>query len=137
MTSQQTINASGLKAVGKAVLCKPYHPEFDRTMLAIPDHVKAMELMGEMRAVVIQVGAWAWSGEPEARAKPGDKVLIQKYCGAIVKGTKDGEFYRLCNDQDIFCQIESGEMDELVPKDPIAETKRVQRETERVAQLRR
>lgn len=126
-----TENKSGLKAVGKAVLCKPYHPEFDSTMIAIPDHVKAMELMHEMRATVIQLGANCWADEP-ARAAPGDRVLISKFCGAIVRGTADGELYRLCNDNDIFCQIEQGELATVIVKNPVAETKQVLREAERV-----
>jgi len=136
MTTQisplNTVNRSGLKAVGHAVLCKPYHPEFDKTIIAIPDHVKALELMAEMRGTVIQVGESAWRDEPP-RAVPGDKVLISKYCGVIVKGTADGEFYRLCNDNDIFCQIEVGEMDQMIPQDPIAKDKQTQREVAKKA----
>jgi co-chaperonin GroES (HSP10) len=124
-------NRSGLKAVGRAVLCRPYHPEFDSTMIAIPDHVKAMELMHEMRATVIQLGAHCWPDEPP-RAAPGDRVLISKFCGAIVRGTADGELYRLCNDNDIFCQIEAGDMESVIVKNPIAETKQVTREAVRV-----
>lgn len=129
-------NKSGLKAVGRAVLCKPYHPEFDKTMIAIPDHVKSMELMQEMRATVIQLGANCWPDEPP-RAEPGDKVLISKFCGVIVKGTADGEFYRLCNDNDVFCQIEVGNMDGMIPVDPITKDKQTQRESARIATVRR
>lgn len=135
-TSEQVKNRSGLKAVGRAVLCKPYHPEFDKTLIAIPDHVKALELMAEMRAVVIQIGENCWPDEPP-RVEPGNKVLISKFCGVIVKGTADGEFYRLCNDNDIFCQIEVGDMAAMIPEDPIVKDKQTQRESARIATVRR
>lgn len=121
-------NKSGLKAVGRAVLCKPYSPEIDKSPIAVPDAVKAREFMAEMRAVVVQVGQFCWPDEP-ARAKPGDKVLISKFCGAIVKGTADGELYRLCNDNDIFCQIETGEMDDVLVKDPLVAQKQASKVT--------
>lgn len=123
-----TTHKSGLKAVGRAVLCEPYDPELNHTILAIPDHVRAMEMMKEMRATVLQIGANCWVDEPP-RAAPGDKVLIQKFCGAIVKGPLDGKLYRLINDEDIFCQIEADAWDEMILKNPIAETKRVERTT--------
>jgi co-chaperonin GroES (HSP10) len=116
-------NKSGLKAVGRAILCKPYHPEFDKGIIAIPDHVMAMELMHEMRATVIQIAEGCWPDEPR-RAESGDKVLISKFCGAIVKGTADGELYRICNDNDIFCQIETGSLDDVVIQKPVGETKK-------------
>jgi co-chaperonin GroES (HSP10) len=120
------MNKSGLRAVGRAVLCEPYDPEFHKTTIAIPDHVRARELMAEMRATVIQVGEHCWPDEP-ARAAPGDKVLISKFCGAIVKGTADGKLYRLCNDNDIFCQIETGDLGSALVDDPITQTKRLAR----------
>lgn len=119
-------NRSGLKAVGRAVLCKPYSPEINNSPIAVPDHVKAMEFLAEMRAVVVQVGEHCWPDEP-ARARAGDKVLVSKFSGAIVKGTADGELYRLVNDNDIFCQIEVGGMDNVLVKDPIMQKKQLDR----------
>lgn len=105
-------NTSGLKPLGHAVLCQPYEPEFKRTVLAIPDEVRARALMAEMRGVVIELGANCWPDEPP-RAKPGDKVLISKFTGVIVHGD-DGELYRLCSDQDIFCGIEVGKLENVI-----------------------
>lgn len=122
------INKSGLKAVGHAILCEPYDPEINNSTIVVPDHVRALELMREMRATVIQLGEACWPDEPP-RAKPGDRVLVQKFCGAIVKGTADGKLYRLVNDDDIFCQIEVGEMKEVVIEDPIKKSKEVERGT--------
>jgi co-chaperonin GroES (HSP10) len=82
-------------------------------VIAIPDDVRARALMGEMRGVVVELGAHVWPDEP-ARAKPGDKVLISKYTGVIVHGTADNKLYRLCNDQDIFCAIEVGGLDSVL-----------------------
>lgn len=120
---------SGLKAVGRAVLCEPYDPELNNTLIAIPDHVKALELMREMRATVLQLGEACWVDEP-ARAGPGDHVLVSRFCGAIVKGPKDGKLYRLVNDRDIFCQIE-GNMESVLIEEPVEETKKLEREAER------
>ena len=119
---------SGLKAVGRAVLCEPYDPELTKTVIAIPDHVKALELMREMRATVLQLGEAVWPDEPH-RAAPGDKVLISRFCGAIVKGPRDGRMYRLINDRDIFCQLEN--MEGVVVEDPVVVSKRLETEAER------
>jgi hypothetical protein len=35
----------------------------------------------------------------------GDKVLISRMAGTIVKGTADGVMYRAINDRDIFMEI--------------------------------
>ena len=121
-------NSSGLRPVGRAVLCKPYQPELNKTFLEIPDHVKVMELMREMRAVVIQLGEFCWADEPP-RAAAGDRVLVSKFCGAIIKGPKDGEIYRLVNDNDIFCIIEDEAWDNMIPEDPIKKSKEVLRGT--------
>jgi co-chaperonin GroES (HSP10) len=121
-------NPSGLEAVGRAVLCKPYDPELNQTTIAIPDHVKELELMREMRATVVQIGANCWPDEPP-RAQAGDRVLISKFCGAIVKGPADGQHYRLINDNDIFCRITSDAWDNMVSKDPISKSKEVLRGT--------
>jgi co-chaperonin GroES (HSP10) len=99
------------------------------TVIAIPDHVRALELMREMRATVVQLGEACWRDEPP-RAQPGDHVLVSRFCGAIVKGPKDGALYRIVNDKDIFCQIE-GDMREVVIEDPVAKAKQLERDNER------
>ena len=112
------MNKSGLKPLGRAVLCEPYEPEFNRSVIAIPDHVRARALMEEMRAIVVEVGPNCWPDEP-ARAVAGDKVLISKYAGAIVKGTADGNLYRICNGDDIFCGIEAGDLADAIIENPL------------------
>jgi co-chaperonin GroES (HSP10) len=122
------MNKSGLVPVGRAVLCRPYDPELNRTVLAIPDHVRQREIMGEMRCTVLELGAYCWPDEPP-RAAPGDRVLVSKFTGAIVKGPLDGEFYRLVNDEDIFCKITSDAWDRIIPENPIAKGKQIERTT--------
>lgn len=100
------VNSSGLRPCGHAVLIELYEPELRKTTIVIPDTVSDRQTMLETRAIVIEAGAAAWDDEPVARARPGDKVMIQKYAGVIVKGTGDGRKYRLINDRDIICKIE-------------------------------
>jgi co-chaperonin GroES (HSP10) len=121
-------NNSGIKATGRAVLCRPYDPEMNKSIIAIPDHVRAMELMRETRATVLQLGAHCWPDEPP-RAEIGDNVLISKFCGAIVKGPKDGNLYRIINDNDIYAVIESENMAEVIVDNPIVKSKQIERTT--------
>jgi len=101
-------NPSGLTPLGYAVLVKPYQPEIKGGTLVIPDQVRQSMQNMDQRAIVIAVGPLAWSSEGEARAKPGDKVLVTRFAGYIAgKGqTADGLEYRLVNDRDIFCRID-------------------------------
>jgi len=99
------LNKSGLKPLGVAVLVRPYESEIKTTLIAIPDSVKDRLSLFQDRAVVIEVGAWAWHDEASHRAKPGDKVIIAKFAGYLVQGTADDETYRMVNDRDIFCRI--------------------------------
>lgn len=98
-------NLSGLSPRGKAVLIKAYEPEVKGGLIAIPDHVSRNMGMAETRAVVIAIGPGAWDDEPVPRAAVGEKVMVTKYAGMLVQGTKDGQQYRLVNDRDIFCAI--------------------------------
>lgn len=68
-----------------------------------------------------------WLGEDaykgvSARCKVGDNVLISKFCGVIVKGPLDGKFYRIINDEDVFCRLH-GDMSQMMVKDPVAQSK--------------
>ena len=99
-------NKSGIKPFGRAVLIKPYTPERKESLIVMPDDVLARDQLVEQRAVVIEVGKYAWHDEPEPRASAGQKVLVSKFAGYMVKGTADDEQYRLVNDRDIFAGIE-------------------------------
>lgn len=99
------MNESGLRPLGVAVLLKMYEPERKKGVIVIPEEAKQKQDYVNQRAIVVEVGPEAWIDEKEPRANPGDKVMVAKYAGVMVKGTKDGESYRLVNDRDIFCQI--------------------------------
>lgn len=99
-------NTSGVRALGHAVLVKPYEPEFKKSLIHIPDTVGDRTKMAETRAIVVDIGSEAWLEERVPRAYPGDKVMISRYVGVLVRGTADGELYRMINDRDIFCKIE-------------------------------
>ena len=101
---KQVRNTSGLRPLGKAILLKTY--EIKSGIIAIPDHVKDKEVVAEQRAVVVDIGPWAWGDEPAPRAKIGDRVLFTRFAGYVAVGPKDGQTYRVVNDRDIFLGIE-------------------------------
>lgn len=101
------MNSSGIRPLGRAVLVKPYEPERQSSIIELPASVKEQTMVVEQRCVIVEVGISAWHNEPHGpRAKVGDKVLVSKFAGAMVKGTADGQQYRLVNDNDIFAAIE-------------------------------
>lgn len=102
--TNQIQNNSGLRPLGRAVLVKPYEPEKKRSLIALPDSVTEKMVMTDTRVIIIELGQHCWPDEPP-RAKVGDKVFISKFSGAITRGTKDGEVYRVVNDKDIYLQI--------------------------------
>lgn len=104
-TAAAVTNNSGLRPLGHAVLLEPYEPEIKKSLLVMPEQVSQRTAMAETRAVVIEVGPVAWKDEPP-RAKPGDKVLISRFAGVMVTGTKDNRSYRMVNDRDIHTRIE-------------------------------
>jgi co-chaperonin GroES (HSP10) len=100
------INKSGLKPLGRAVLCLPYEPEIKQSAIVLPESVRQRLTTVDNRVIVVEAGESAWADEPHPRAKPGDKVLIAQFAGHMTKGTLDGADYRVVNDRDIFLQIE-------------------------------
>jgi co-chaperonin GroES (HSP10) len=114
-------NPSGLRPAGHAILLEPYEPDFDaarKSGLIIPDNLRNNSIMVEMRAIVVAMGAecyrkdnQTWIGRMltpwRPRCRVGDKIMVQKYSGAIVVGTLDGKQYRAINDEDVFLVIES------------------------------
>lgn len=103
-------NTSGLHPLGYAVLIEPYEPDVQgaASSIIIPKDIRNKMSAVDQRARVIEIGPLAWSGEPVARAAPGDIVLVTKYAGYVASEgqTKDGKTYRIVNDVDIFCRME-------------------------------
>ena len=99
-------NMSGLQPLGRAVLVKPYVVE-EKTSggIILPNDVRTKDQLAEQKAVVVEIGKFAWSEEPEPRAKIGDKILFSKWAGYQAVGVADGEVYRVVNDSDIFMKI--------------------------------
>lgn len=110
-------NQSGLMPVGRAVLVKVYEAEKKEGLIKLPEYVKESSSVMEQRAEIVAVGARAWEDEGhvvlrllgirQPRAKVGDKVFITKLAGFVTRGTLDGQLYRLVNDRDVFCRIET------------------------------
>lgn len=101
-----SLNKSGLKPLGHAVLVEPYEPQKKDSLIVMPETVKERTMLVETRAVVIEVGPEAWGDEKNPRAWPGDHVLISKFAGVMATGVADNKPYRLVNDRDIFCALE-------------------------------
>jgi len=98
-------NNSGIEPVGRAVLLKSYEPERAHSLIALPPSVMENNVALEARAIVIEVGPTCWHDEPRPRCEVGDKVLVSKFGGKVLRGPADGELYRLVNDRDIFARI--------------------------------
>ena len=98
-------NKSGLVPVGRAVLLLPYDPDFAGSAIVVPEGVRRSLDMLESRAIVIAVGPSAWEDEPVPRAYVGDKVLVTRYCGAMLRGPLDDVQYRMVNGDDIYAKI--------------------------------
>lgn len=99
-------NLSGLKPLGRAVLVKPYVVE-ERTAsgIILTNDTVRKDQLAEQRAIVVEIGPTAWAGEPQPRARVGDKILFSKWAGYQAVGTADDEVYRVVNDADIFMAI--------------------------------
>ena len=102
--NKSSLNESGLSPLGRAVLVKPYEPEKKSSVIVMPDAVNERLQMLDTRVTVIEIGPSCWPDETP-RAKAGDRVLISRMAGTMVKGTKDGLMYRAVNDRDIFMAI--------------------------------
>jgi chaperonin GroES len=103
-------NSSGLSPKGRAVLVKPYEvEEYTAGGIVLPPQVRQRDQLAEQKAVVVAIGAVAWAGEPEPRAKVGDHILFSKWAGYQCVGPADGDTYRVVNDSDIFMTITTPE----------------------------
>ena len=70
----------------------------------IPDTTRERDELASIDATLMAVSPLAFSYETwpdeDMKPKPGDRVVIAKYAGSVVKGA-DGEDYRIIKDKDI------------------------------------
>lgn len=74
----------------------------------IPDDVQTKEQLGQVKGVVLDIGADAWKEFVEPWAKVGDTVLYQRYAGMKVPDGKGGfrDDILVINDLDITAVVE-------------------------------
>lgn len=103
-------NKSGINPLDQRVLVMPDKVE-QRTAggIIIPDSALEQKEHAQVKATLVAVGVNAWAealASPAFTAPvPGDRVMIAKYGGVLVKGA-DGEDYRVMNDEDITALLE-------------------------------
>lgn len=103
-------NPSGINPTEFRVLVKPDSAEqITKGGIIIPDQAKDREQYAAMKGTLIAASpvAFTYAEWPEGTPlpKPGDKVLYEKYAGALVKGN-DGQEYRVINDKDIHAVLD-------------------------------
>lgn len=103
-------NNSGINPLDMRVLVRP-DPAEEVTkggIIIIPDAVEK-EKYATVKATLVAVGVNAWAEAKTHPAftapTPGDRVMIAKYGGVMVKGN-DGDDYRIMNDEDITALLE-------------------------------
>ena len=103
-------NKSGINPLDQRVLVMPDKVE-QRTAggIIIPESALEQKEHAQVKATLVAVGVNAWAEAKVSPAftapVPGDRVMIAKYGGVLVKGS-DGEDYRVMNDEDITALLE-------------------------------
>lgn len=111
VTRDMVRNTSGFRPLDVRVLVLP-DPVEEKTKggIILPDEHKERQKYATMKGTLIAVGANAFaeaSANPGfAAPKPGERVLIGKYGGAIITGDDDKE-YRIMNDEDVIGTMET------------------------------
>lgn len=100
-------NLSGIHPKGWAVLVKPLEIEEEtQGGIVIAKVTQDKEQLAQSQGVVVEVGGFAWSDEPEPRAKIGEMVVFGRYRGEVLKGN-DGATYRIINDKEVVAVIDN------------------------------
>jgi chaperonin GroES len=103
-------NPSGIRPTEFRVLVLPDKVE-EKTKggIIIPDEKKDRDQYAVMEATIIECSPLAFTYEsnwPEgSKPKAGDRVVIAKYAGGIIKG-KDSVEYKLVADKDVLAVLE-------------------------------
>lgn len=104
------MNPSGILPLDLRVLVRIDPPEsVTAGGIIIPDSTKEMQKSAAVKGTLIASGGNAFrEAEASGRCKApevGERVMVSKYGGVVVKG-RDGEEYRLLNDEDVIAQLE-------------------------------
>jgi co-chaperonin GroES (HSP10) len=86
-------NNSGFRPVGKAVLLRAFEMLEKTGRVFIPDDVLMSSSAADTEGIVVAIGPDCWK-DATPRAKVGDKVLITRFTGGMIKGS-DGYIYRM------------------------------------------
>ena len=105
------MNKSGIKPAGHRILVKPENVEVEKKVGRIHVPIEAQDTKEQVqhaaeKGEVVAVGKEAWSLDTHqgAWAKVGDQIAFARYGGKVMEG-KDGEHYRLMNDEDILAVL--------------------------------
>lgn len=106
----RTENPSGIVPMDLRVLVRPDGPGAMIGSIHIPESVQDKERFAQCKGTLIAVGENAWeeaaSRSPHfTKPSPGDRILIAKYGGVLLKGA-DGVEYRIMNDEDVVARLE-------------------------------
>ncbi len=95
-------NNSGYRPAGHAVLLRAFELEEKMNKIVVPDSVAMSSATADTMGIVVELGADCWNGPNESpRAKVGDRVLITRFVGGMIRGT-DGYIYRMVPDHSIY-----------------------------------
>jgi co-chaperonin GroES (HSP10) len=103
----QAGNVSGLRVTGHRVLV--INEEIEKTTasgIVLTSKTVDQEKAANVFARVIEIGHDAWTDKSTDYCAVGDKVLVGKYCGSMVKSPVDDKEYRLLSDLDVICVVE-------------------------------
>lgn len=99
------MNESGIHPKGYTLLIKLDKVDEGTGLIAFsPDKIKSDQL-SQTKATIIEIGSECWNKEGEARAKVGDRIIFRLYAGEMKKG-KDGEQYRIINDDNVYAVLD-------------------------------
>lgn len=105
----EPFNPSGIVPLDLRVLVRP-DPVEELTKGGIILIATDQEKYAQCKATLIEAGENAWeeaaSRSPHfTKPGPGDRILIAKYGGILLKGN-DGVDYRIMNDEDVVARLE-------------------------------
>ncbi|MBS3776402.1 MAG: hypothetical protein KGY70_14500 [Bacteroidales bacterium] len=83
------------------VLVLPDPVEEYRGKIIIPENVRDREQIAQDRATIIAVGGNAFEEWLGSVPQVGDRVLLNKHAGYVMKDKEESKEYRVVNDKDI------------------------------------